>query len=154
MKNVKTYEGFLDFFKRKYSENDKIVLDIIKNLKSKDSESIKIEKGDRGVSNSVENKKHIENESYRVQFDDIEFTIYGSYNKSGEFIGEPTDIPLGKIDSVLSKGSWDDDFQQKLTDEGAVRVHSDLFYKLEIDGNPIICSWDLLKDLFELVVKF
>jgi hypothetical protein len=150
MKHVKTFEGFFDFFKRKYSDLDQLVVDISNKLKSKDVESINIDKFDTGVSSDIDtNNKNIQNVKYSVDFDDVKFSISRSHNRT--FIGEPTDIPLHKINSTLSKNYWSEEFQKSLIDEGAVKASSDLFYKLEINNEPIICECDLIQDLFDLV---
>lgn len=150
MKHVKTFEGFFDSFKRKYTDSDQLVVDLSNKLKSKDVESINIDKSDTGVSNSISNdNKNILNVKYSVDFDDVNFSIYRSHNRS--FIGEPTDIALHKINSTLSKNYWSEEFQKSLIDEGAVKASSDLFYKLEINNEPIICECDLIQDLFDLV---
>jgi hypothetical protein len=47
--------------------------------------------------------------------------------------------------------SWSEEFQKSLIDNGAVKASSDLFYKLEINNEPIICECDLIQDLFDLV---
>jgi len=147
MKHVKTFEGFFDFFKRKYSDLDQLVVDLSNKLKSKDVESINIDKFDTGASSDIDtNNKNIQNVKYSVNFDNIDFSIYRSHNKT--FIGEPSDIPLYKINSTLS---WSEEFQKSLIDNGAVKASSDLFYKLEINNEPIICECDLIQDLFDLV---
>jgi hypothetical protein len=150
MKHVKTFEGFFDFFKRKYSDLDQLVVDLSNKLKSKDVESINIDKFNTGVSSAIDtNNKNIQNVKYSVNFDNIDFSIYKSHNKT--FIGEPSDIPLYKINSTLSKNYWSEEFQKSLIDNGAVKASSDLFYKLEINNEPIICECDLIQDLFDLV---
>ena len=70
MKHVKTFEGFFDFFKRKYSDLDQLVVDLSNKLKSKDVESINIDKFDTGVSSDIDtNNKNIQNVKYSVNFD-------------------------------------------------------------------------------------
>lgn len=149
MKHVKTFEGFFDLFKREYSETNKLVLDIYNKLKKQDIENINIDKSDTGVSDSIVSNKNIVNVKYFVNVDDINFNIAKSENRT--FIGEPTDIPLHKMNSTLKNNFWNDEFQEKLIGDGAVKASSDLFYKLEINNEPIICDISLIINLFNLI---
>lgn len=172
MKNIKTFEGFLDFFKQKYSEVDQIAVDLINELekiKKTGINSIFIEVDKKGVflDSDVISGQNITNINYNVTLNDAgevtpptKFTIGKSKNTTGElFIEHPEDLPLHKMDDVLSKPTgWDKEIQKRLLDSGAVnqkgkRESSQIFYRLDVDDYdiPIQADYWLLDDLFNLV---
>jgi hypothetical protein len=152
MKHVKTFEGFFGgagsvpgFTLRggkKYSEEDEIVLNIIKRL----PDYIEIEKGEIGVSEDIQNSEFVENTNYFVDLGDIKFKIFKSENKWGGSI-----IKLGGLDKAR-RLSWSKEDKDKWIKEGAIMISPDLFYKLELSYNGTVnCDIKLIIELFKLV---
>lgn len=132
MKNLKTYEGFFDFFKSKPSADDEIALYYINRLKKVKGISpykITYDPGDR-------------NDSYQIDKYDIVFD----------------DTPL-KLWSVISNrpSGFDEQSQDLLIKKGLARVNSKEFYGLNVscEGELENCKAKpkLLKELVELVEK-
>jgi hypothetical protein len=130
MKNIKTYEGFLDFFKSKPSADDEIVMTFIKRLKKvKGISPYKIthDPGDR-------------NDSYQIDKYDVDFE----------------DTPI-KLWSVISSrpGGFDEQSQDLLIKKGLARINSGEFYGINVmcEGEAENCKakGSIIKELVKLV---
>lgn len=128
MKNLKTYEGFFDFFKRKESEDDKIALEYITRLKRvTDISPYDIVKNDdtRG-SHSIF--------KYDVIFDD-------------------TEIKVAKVESHLSRG-FPQEQQNFLIERGLIRMSNKIFYALRVNCvgeiEKVYPRASILRDLYDL----
>ena len=136
MKTIKTYEGFFDFFKKKKSEDDKIVMDYIKRLEHLKSY---LEKG--GVAPYEITISTVDTEPgeryytrYRFQFDD-----------------SPIRIIKTESDKKYRNG-WGPETQQNYLDQGAVKKDNHVFYKLYIENadESFRADVDLLEEMHEL----
>lgn len=132
MKNLKTYEGFFDFFKSKPSADDEIALSFIKRLKKVKGISpykITYNPGDR-------------NDSYKIDKYDVDF--------------EDTPIKLWSVISYRPEG-FDEQSQDMLIKKELARVNSKEFYGLKVscEGELENCKAKakLIKELVELVEK-
>jgi hypothetical protein len=152
MKHLKKFEafyggagsvpGFTLRGGKKFSEEDEIVLNIIKRL----PDYIEIEKGEVGVSEDIQNSEFVKNTNYFVDLGDIKFKIFKSENKWGESI-----IKLGGLDKAR-RFSWSKEDKDKWIKEGAIMITPDLFYKLELAYNGTVnCDTKLIIELFKLV---
>jgi hypothetical protein len=130
MKNLKTYEGFFDFFKSKPSADDEIALAFIKRLKKVKGISpykITYNPGDR-------------NDSYQIDKYDVNFD----------------DTPI-KLLSVISNrpSGFDDQSQEMIINKGLARINSREFYGLNIscEGELENCKakGSIIKELVKLV---
>ena len=127
---------------KKFSEEDEIVLNIIKRL----PDYIEIEKGEIGVSEDIQNSEFVKNTNYFVDLGDIKFKIFKSENRWGESI-----IKLGGLDKAR-RFSWSKEDKDKWIKEGAIIISPDLFYKLELAYNGTVnCDTKLIIELFKLI---
>lgn len=127
---------------KKFSEEDEIVLNIIKRL----PDYIEIEKGEIGVSEDIQNSEFVKNTNYFVDLGDIKFKIFKSENRWGESI-----IKLGGLDKAR-RFSWSKEDKDKWIKEGAIMISPDLFYKLELAYNGTVnCDTKLIIELFKLI---
>lgn len=136
MKTIKTYEGFFDIFKKKRSEDDKIVMDYIKRLERLKSY---LEKGGVApyeISISTEGTEAGEQyfTRYRFQFDD-----------------SPIRIIKTEADQKYGNG-WGPETQKNYLDGGAVKKNNNVFYKLYIENadESVRADVDLLEEIHEL----
>lgn len=151
---MKHFKTFLNLFKRKYSESDKIVINIIDRLKKED---VSITVDARGVQlvGDVISGKHIHNINFNIKLTDMNINIGQSVNTQGVLIGEPTDIPLHLMDSRLSnmKEGWDEKIQERFITEGAIKKWNTHFYKLTVNDEPVSAEYNIIEDLFHLSNK-
>ena len=137
MKNIKTYEGFFDIFKKKKSEDDKIVMDYIKRLEHLKSY---LEKGGVAPYDITINLNGTETGEqyftrYRFQFDD-----------------SPIRIVKAEADRKYRRG-WSEEIQKQfINDDGAVKKNNNVFYKLYIENadESVRADVDLLEEMHEL----
>ena len=132
MKNLKTYEGFFDFFKSKPSADDEIALYYINRLKKV-----------KGVSPyKITYNPGDTNDSYKIDKYDVDF--------------EDTPLKLWSVISYRPEG-FDEPSQDILIKKGLARVNSKEFYGLNVscEGELENCKAKarLLKELVELVEK-
>lgn len=130
MKNIKTYEGFFDFFKSQPSEDDKIALEYIARLKKV-----------KGIS------------PYKITYDpgnrDATFKI-------DRWVVDFEDTPI-KLWSVISfrSNGFDEQSQELLLSKKLAKYSKKEFYGLNIicEGEPENCKAkpDIIKELVELV---
>jgi hypothetical protein len=127
MNNLKTYEGFFDFFKK--SEDDKIALEYIKRLKRiKDISPYDIEfkPGEPNNNYSIE--------KFTIKFDD-------------------TPMSITKVTSLIV-GGFLTSTKDMLIDRGFVKKNNSEFYRLAVDCEGEVeelkASASLLKDVFNL----
>jgi len=136
MKTIKTYEGFFDFFKKKESDDDKIVKDYIKRL-----EHLKtyLEKGEVAPYDILINTEGTEQgESYYTRYMFM-------------FDDSPIKIVKAEADRKYRQG-WNQETQKGYIEQGAVKKNNNVFYKLYMENadESVIGSPDLLEDLYEL----
>lgn len=131
MKNLKTYEGFFDFFKSKPSADDKIALEYITRLKKVKGISpyeITYEPGSREVN-------QFKIDRWEVHFED-------------------TPIKVWSVISLRGNG-FDEQSQDLLISKNLVKYNNKEFYKLSVVcvGEPENCKANpkILKELVELV---
>jgi hypothetical protein len=136
MKNIKTYEGFFDIFKKKKSEDDKIVMDYIKRLEHLKSY---LEKGGVAPYDITTNPEGTEPgekyfSRYRFQFDD-----------------SPIRIVKVEADRKYPKG-WNEESQKSFFEQGAVKKNNHVFFLLDIENvdETVKADVDLMEELFEL----
>jgi hypothetical protein len=138
VKNLKTYEGFFDFFRKKSEENkseeDKIVDMYISRLKKvKDISPYKIT---LSTTSTVEGEQYWS--KYKVEFEDVSFRIV-------------------KCVAARRFPGWSDEFQKGSLDLGAVKKNNYTFYYLVTYpmGDEVVVTPTLKKieELFELVEK-
>lgn len=133
MKNIKTYEGFFDFFRKKQkSEDDKIIDTFIKRLKRiKDISPYKIT---LSTTSTVEGEQYWT--KYEVEFEDVPFRIV-------------------KAEADRKYPSWSVEFQKGSIDMGAVKKDNHTFYFIKtypIDGEVVVTpSITKIEELFDLV---
>jgi hypothetical protein len=138
MKNLKTYEGFFDFFKSQPSEDDKIALEYITRLKKV-----------KGIS------------PYKIEFigdpNDGGYAVHGQISqKVDKWTVDFEDTPI-KLWSVISfkSGGFDLQSQELLASKNISKYNNREFYALKIlcEGEPENCKAKprILKELVELV---
>ena len=136
MKTIKTFEGFFDIFKKKRSEDDKIVMDYIKRLEHLKSYLEKGEVAPYEISISTEGTEPGEQyfTRYRFQFDD-----------------SPIRIIKTQADRKYNSG-WSRETQKNYLDQGAVKKDNHVFYKLHMENadEPVKANVDLLEEMHEL----
>lgn len=131
MKNLKTYEGFFDFFKSKPSADDEIALEYIARLKKV-----------KGIS------------PYKITYDPI--NREGNNFEIDKWIVDFEDTPI-KLWSVISlRGNgFDEQSQDLLISKKLARYSDKEFYGLNVicEGEPENCKANpkILKELVELV---
>ena len=131
MKNIKTYEGFFDFF-RKQSEDDKIVDMYIKRLKRiKDISPYKITFSDNGT---VPNEQYWT--KYKVEFEDVPFRVVKA-EADGRFT------------------FWSEQTQKNYLEGGNVKKNDCIFYGMITfpmgDAVRVTPSLRKIEELFHLV---
>lgn len=130
MKNLKTYEGFFDFFKSRPSEDDKIALEYINRLKKV-----------KGIS------------PYEITFDEVQRENNNFEVDKWTVDFEDTPIKLWSFISLISNG-FDEQYQELLSKKLA-KYSKKEFYGMKImcDGKPENCKPNpkILKELVELV---
>jgi len=134
MKNIKTYEGFFDFFKKKKSEDDQIGEDYLKRLKNLKSF---LEKG--GVSPyEIVSKHDIDEDSkylrYTLTFDD------GA-------------IRICKVEADKKyRQGWNLQTQKEFIERGCVKKNNHVLYLLDIKRveECLLADWTILEDIFEM----
>ena len=129
MKNIKTYEGFFDLFRKK-SEDDKLALDFMKRLQRiKGISPYKIEKDTEGTE---EGEKYYTR--YKIFFDD-------------------TPIKIAKAQADSKYTGWDVETQESYIKDGCVKKNNHVFFKLyaEYPDASIIASPNIMEDFFDLV---
>jgi hypothetical protein len=137
MKNIKTYEGFFDFF-RKQSEDDKIVETFIKRLKRiKDISPYEITFSDSGT---VPNEQYWK--KYKVEFEDVPFRI-----------------SKAEADKRYPDG-WSKQTQNNYLEGGGVKKSNHIFYGIfsypmgeEVRVTPSLRKMEELFELIEEVYK-
>ena len=133
MNNIKTYEGFFDWFKGKKSEEDKIIFDFIKRLRKVN-----------GIS------------PYEIKLN-TEGTEEGEqYWTSYEVIFDDVPIKITKIESDKKyRLGWSDDAQEEWISEGRVKKNNHIFYSLWLEylEERLSGSVDIMEELFELTDK-
>lgn len=136
MKTIKTYEGFFDFFKKKESDDDKIVKDYIKRLEHLKSY---LEKGEVAPYDILINKEGTEQ-------GEMYFTRYMFM-----FDDSPIRIAKAESDRKYSQG-WNQESQKDFIEQGCVKKNNWVFYLLYMENadESVIGSPDLLEDLYEL----
>ena len=138
MKNLKTYEGFFDFFKRQPSEDDKIALEQIARLKKV-----------KGIS------------PYKIELtstqNDDGYAIYGqASHKVDKWTVDFEDTPI-KIWSVISlrSGGFDLKSQEFLSSKKMYKYSNKEYYSLNTicEGESVPCKANpkILKELSDLL---
>jgi len=131
MRNLKTYEGFFDFFKSQPSEDDKIALEYIARLKKV-----------KGIS------------PYKITYDEDQRE--GNNFEIDKWIVDFEDTPI-KLWSVISLRSngFDEQSQELLINKKLTKYNDREFYGLNVicEGEPENCKAKpkILKELVELV---
>jgi hypothetical protein len=134
MKHLKNFnEGFFDFFKKKVSEDDRIIDDLIRRLKRVKGISPYIITLDDQDTEDGE-KYHTR---YRVEFDDVHLLV-----KKAE------------ADRKYRHG-WSDDTQRRWFSSGAIKKSNNIFYSISVEvvGEEVFfkTSWRKVEDVFNLV---
>lgn len=132
MKNLKTYEGFFDFFKSKPSADDDIALAFIKRLSKV-----------RGISPyKIKHNPGDRNDSYQIDKYDVDF--------------DDTPIKLWSVISHRPEG-FDNQSQELLINKGLARINSREFYGINVmcEGEAENCKakGSIIKELVKLVEK-
>jgi hypothetical protein len=134
MKNIKTYEGFLDFFRKEQSEDDKIALEYIKRLKRVSGLSpynIIFEEGPLRHNNRC---------VYKVDKWTVEF--------------EDTPIKLWQVISTNNQ-SFEEGDKAILLDKGFIKISNREFIGINVicEGEPENCdpSAKIAKELLDLI---
>ncbi len=135
MKNLKTYEGFFDFFRKKQkSEDDKIIDMYITRLKRvKGICPYKIEFDDEGTEEG-----EMYYLRYKVYFDDVTFKI-----------------GKAEADRKYSSG-WNEETQKGFFSQNLSKKNNNIFYGMWVyPGNDtdivdIKSNWEKLEELYEL----
>jgi hypothetical protein len=129
MNNIKTYEGFFDFFKKKHSEDDQIILEYINRLKKvKDISPYDIKKDD-----------HVD-ESYSILRFKVNF--------------EDTPIRCTKVKSHRGDG-FGEKSQELLLERNLLRKNNGEFYGMvaivDDEEEPLKSNVALLEQLYNLI---
>lgn len=135
MKNLKTYEGFFDFFKKKESEDDKIAQGYLKRLEHLKSF---LEKG--------------EVSPYEIVFSDHNSDADRSYLRyTFTFDDGAVRICKAEADKKFRHG-WNEETQKDFIDQGCVKKNNHVLYMLDIKrvDECVIADWTILEELFEL----
>ena len=136
MRTIKTFEGFFDIFKKKRSDDDKIVMDYIKRLERLKSYLEKGEVAPYEITISTEGTEPGDQyyTKYRFQFDD-----------------SPIRIIKAQADEEFRRG-WNEESQKSFFDQGAVKKNNHVFYKLHIENadESVRADVDLLEEMHEL----
>jgi hypothetical protein len=135
MKNLKTYEGFFDFFKKKESEDDKIAQGYLKRLEHLKSF---LEKG--------------EVSPYEIDFSEHNSDADRSYLRyTFTFDDGAVRICKAEADKKFNNG-WAEETQKDFIDQGCVKKNNHVLYMLDIKrvDECVIADWTILEELFEL----
>ena len=132
MKYLKTHEGFFDFFKKKLSEDDKIVQIFINRLESIDGISpYDIEYSEKNVLSHSDDAKIFK---YKINFHD-------------------TPIYIMKGDIVSPRfNRYTPEVKKELEDDGAIFKSTSVFFQLYLphQQSDVKASYQKLEELFEL----
>lgn len=136
MKHLKRFdEGFFDLFKKKWSEDDKIILEFIKRLERvKDVSPYEIELSTAGTEPGETYET-----TYKVIFDDVT-------------------VKIRKVECDRKyRTGWHEETQKRWVKDGAVRKNNHIFYGCTIymiDGKEgLTPSLKVTEQFFELVKK-
>lgn len=132
MEYIKTYEGFFDIFKRKVSEDDKILNDYIKRLKRI-----------KGIS------------PYDLKMDTEDTEEGEQYHTRYYVYFEDTPLKIMKSETDHKYAGWNEDTIRRWTNAGRVYENQWTFYRLTVDvmGEDVIIktSGKKAKELFDLI---
>ena len=129
MRNIKTYEGFFDRFRKK-SEEDKLALDFMKRIQRvKGISPYKIEKD---TDRTQEGEQY--DTRYIIHFDD-------------------TKIEVRKVECDKKyQAGWNRETQNSWIKDGAIKKDNHVFFSLKATyvGEHIVCSPSIVEDFFNL----
>lgn len=152
MKNIKTYEGFLDIFKSKGKNQNKLVEEYISVLQDITLRRSEIIRTVIGPKNEIDFKSYLSilPKPYIVKFKINVADEETSWEWSRENTKLLSNIRVTKCVADETKPKWTTATEKKWIDSGAIKKNNNEIYSFFIDEKPVVADVELIERLFDI----
>ncbi len=156
MKNIKTYEGFLDIFKSKEKNQNKLVEEYISVLQDMMLRKSEIVRTVIGPKNEIDFESYLSilPKPYIVKFKisvtDDTYTTFCWRAITKEQLRLLSNIRVTKCAADETKPKWTTETEKRWIDSGAIKKNENEIYSFFIDEKPVVADVELIERLFDL----
>jgi hypothetical protein len=149
MKNIKTYEGFLDIFKSKEKNQNKLVEEYISVLQDMTLRRSEIVRTVIGPKNEIDFESYLSilPKPYIVKFKII---VTNDTYSTKEQLRLLSNIRVTKCVADENKPKWTTETEKRWIDSGAIKKNDNEIYSFFIDEKPVVADVELIEELFNL----
>jgi hypothetical protein len=149
MKNIKTYEGFLDIFKSKEKNQNKLVEEYISVVQDMTFRRSEIVRTVIGPKNEIDFESYLSilPKPYIVKF---KISVTDDTYSTKEQLRLLSNIRVTKCAADETKPKWTTETEKRWIDSGAIKKNDNEIYSFFIDEKPIVADVELIERLFDL----
>lgn len=152
MKNIKTYEGFLDIFKSKEKNQNKLVEEYISVLQDITLRRSEIVRTLIGPKNEIDFESYLSilPKPYIAKFKISITDDKTSWELNRENTKLLSNIRVTKCAADETKPKWTTETEKRWIDSGAIKKNDNEIYSFFIDEKPVVADVELIEKLFDL----